>query len=169
MDLLNELADEWLPAGIGPGRLRVYAADSAQVREARRFAVKWLYLITNPRADDDAQLCAQHHLIDRVQEVVSELATNAVRHGARGEGDQFAVRLSVADGLAQVEVMDHSPDAPVVHSADDLDVMAESGRGMLLVAALSDGWEYSVREVGGQVVKVVRAGFHIPMEIRTNF
>ncbi|WP_285636521.1 ATP-binding protein [Actinoallomurus iriomotensis] len=168
MDVLNAPADEWLPSGIEPGRLRVYAADAAQVREARRFAVKWLYLITNPQAGDDAQLRAQHHLIDRVQEVVSELATNAVRHAARGDDDQFAVCLSVARGVARVDVMDHSPDAPVVHSAGDLDVMTESGRGMLLVAALSDGWEYEVREVGGRVVKVVRAGFHIPAEIRTN-
>lgn len=166
MDVLNVSANKWLPAGIDPGQLRVYAADAAQVREARRFAVKWLYLITNPRAGDDAQLCAQHQLIDRVQEVVSELATNAVRHAARGENDQFAVRLSVADGLVRVDVMDHSPDAPVVRSAGDLDAMAESGRGMLLVAALSDGWEYKVREVGGQVVKVIRAGFLIPTEIR---
>jgi hypothetical protein len=102
MDVLNAPADEWLPDGIYPGRLRVYAADTARVREARRFAVKWLYLITNPRAGDDAQLCAQHQLIDRVQEVVSELATNAVRHAARGDDDRFAVGLSVVHGLARV-------------------------------------------------------------------
>ncbi|WP_217161821.1 ATP-binding protein [Streptomyces sp. AC512_CC834] len=74
---------------------------------------------------------------DRSADVVlclSELATNAVRHVARGE---FAVEVSLDEGRLRVEVHDTGAGEPHVGqpSQDDTD-----GRGLLIVSSLADGW-----------------------------
>jgi anti-sigma regulatory factor (Ser/Thr protein kinase) len=145
MDLLDAPASEWIPLGVPPGQFRVYEATPANVGAARRYVRKWL------------QLMELGHLIDRAQEVASELATNAVRHATGpGAADRFAVRLTLVRGVVLIDVMDHSPQRPIVRSPDDID---ETGRGMLLVDAITDAWECFTWEVRGDVVKVVRAGF----------
>jgi anti-sigma regulatory factor (Ser/Thr protein kinase) len=65
--------------------------------------------------------------------VVSELANNAVRHGA----SSFRVLVSRTEGRVRVGVQDAAPGRPLRRSASigDLD-----GRGMTIVAALSLGW-----------------------------
>lgn len=68
-----------------------------------------------------------------VSMMVSELATNAVLH-ARSE---FEVSVAVANERIRVEVSDHNSRLPtmVIVSPD-----AYSGRGLMLVQALSDAW-----------------------------
>ena len=71
-------------------------------------------------------------LSDTVELLVSELVTNAVRHGA---GD-IGLRLIRAGSLL-CEVRDEGHDLPALRSND---ITAESGRGLQLVTALADRW-----------------------------
>jgi hypothetical protein len=74
-------------------------------------------------------------LVDVVDSVTSELATNAVVHARR---DSFRVTLRQLDeGQVQVAVIDHSPALPTLVAADD---DCEHGRGLALVEALSQKW-----------------------------
>ena len=70
---------------------------------------------------------------DTVELLVSEVATNALVHGA---GD-VRVRVVVLPGRVRVEVDDDSPHAPAPRSAGPT---AEGGRGLALVTALSAQW-----------------------------
>ncbi|SEO18794.1 ATP-binding protein [Actinacidiphila rubida] len=84
--------------------------------------------------------------------VVAELAANAVTHG-RVAGRDFELRLTLdrATGVIRVEVSDARgevrPAVSPLPPADD----AESGRGLLLVQALTRAWGVSSREVGKTV------------------
>jgi anti-sigma regulatory factor (Ser/Thr protein kinase) len=82
--------------------------------------------------------------------IVSELSTNAVRHG-RVPGRLFEVVL-VYDGekSVEIEVSDASRRRPVlpVLPGPPPALDSESGRGLPLVAALSDAWEVRDRGVG---------------------
>ncbi|WLW54277.1 ATP-binding protein [Streptomyces sp. YU58] len=73
------------------------------------------------------------------EHVVAELATNAVLHG-RVPGRDFRLALGLHDdGTLRIEVTDargdRSPHLPDPAAAD-----AESGRGLLIVAAYADRW-----------------------------
>ncbi|MBR7824938.1 ATP-binding protein [Actinospica sp. MGRD01-02] len=71
----------------------------------------------------------------------SELVTNAVlatsRLLGRHWGRFIVVRASVTASELRVEVLDHSPDMPVVQQSD---ADSESGRGLILVSELADEW-----------------------------
>ena len=76
-------------------------------------------------------------LLDAVLIAVSELVTNAVRHGKAPAG----LRLVRGDGRLSVDVRDASPEAPALDHDDALandEGQAESGRGIGIVAAVSD-------------------------------
>ena len=91
-------------------------------------------------------------LVDDAELLVSELVTNAVLHAHTG----VAVSLRVGAGVLRIEVADGSLDRPRPrHPADD----AVTGRGPLLVEALSTSWARERRE-GGKVVwfEVTRPG-----------
>jgi anti-sigma regulatory factor (Ser/Thr protein kinase) len=82
--------------------------------------------------------CGRHHarVLDEAQLLVSELVTNAVRHG----GPPVRVRVSCGgdDGAGlQVAVSDGNPHPPVRRDAAP---EAEGGRGVALVDILSDRW-----------------------------
>jgi anti-sigma regulatory factor (Ser/Thr protein kinase) len=75
-------------------------------------------------------------LADTAKLLVSELVSNAIRHG-RGE---IGLRVQFTHrGLLRVEVSDRNPHAPHLvdppPSADE-----DSGRGMLIVHALAHSW-----------------------------
>jgi anti-sigma regulatory factor (Ser/Thr protein kinase) len=65
--------------------------------------------------------------------VVSELVTNAIRYGG---GGALQLRL-IKDTVLICEVSDHSATAPHLRRARTYD---EGGRGLLLVAQLTDQW-----------------------------
>ncbi|MGX4688678.1 ATP-binding protein [Streptomyces sp. JNUCC 63] len=80
--------------------------------------------------------------------ITAELCANAVRHG-RVPGRDFHVRPAAeADGgQLRVEVSDTRAERrPAVAAPTDPD--AESGRGLLLVAALADDWSVTDRRHG---------------------
>jgi anti-sigma regulatory factor (Ser/Thr protein kinase) len=86
----------------------------------------------------------QHELHD-VMVMVSELATNAVKH--TGGGFEIGAWSDGTD--LRVEVVDADPNVPQVQWVP---AGATSGRGLLIVETLSDAWGVSAREGGGKAV-----------------
>ncbi len=94
-----------------------------------------------------------------VASVVSELLTNALRHALPQAGDAAGpgrIRLGLLSAGHGVlcAVADPSQNAPVLRQPDWLD---ESGRGLQLVASLSESWGYCATP--DQPGKVVWATF----------
>ncbi len=81
---------------------------------------------------------------DEVTLLVSELASNAVRHA----GTPFTVALGCDGSIVRVEVTDGSSDLPVaqVPPAD-----AVTGRGLLIVDAIAERWGVDVTPTGKTV------------------
>ncbi|MFJ8919685.1 Histidine kinase-like ATPase domain-containing protein [Streptomyces sp. LamerLS-316] len=91
-----------------------------------------------------ARLLATAHLGDwgipvgPAAHVVAELAANAAVHG-RVPGRDFRLRLAVhGDALLRIEVTDTRGERLPASEVPPED--AESGRGLLIVAALADRW-----------------------------
>ncbi|MYU02170.1 MULTISPECIES: ATP-binding protein [unclassified Streptomyces] len=75
--------------------------------------------------------------IDSVELLISELVTNALRHG---EGPAVGVRICADAHYLHVYVRDGSPHTPVLRPLDD---NSEDGRGLHLVAAVVDRLDVS--------------------------
>lgn len=110
------------------------------VRSARRFVATVLQPWEFAGLADDICLC------------VSELASNALVHGT-SPGHGFLVRLAIEDGFVRLEVHDSRSrlddrQLQVRHPAPS----SASGRGLLIVDALADGWGVEDREPFGKVV-----------------
>lgn len=71
--------------------------------------------------------------------ITAELAANAVIHG-REPGRDFEVRLTANAETLRVEVSDPRTERIPLFSPHEPPDDAESGRGLMLVAALTDGW-----------------------------
>ena len=91
-------------------------------------------------------------LVDDVQLVVSELASNALTHART----PFIVTLAAGEQSLLVKVRDGSPCHPVIVDATPLD---SAGHGVTLVARLSRDWGVTAHADG---VKTVWAAFDIP-------
>ncbi|MBT2397003.1 ATP-binding protein [Streptomyces sp. ISL-100] len=111
-------------------RERFYPRERRSVARAREFtrdaAVAWR---VGTRADD-VLLC------------VSELATNALLHGVP-PGRGYQLRLLLSGQTLRIEVHDSGDGLPRLREPD-----GESGRGLVLVAALADEWGVGERELG---------------------
>lgn len=93
-------------------------------------------------------------LTDTAQAIVSELVANAVLHASTGPG-QPGIRLTLAYGHGElaIQVSDHNPDLPQAQHPAGYD---ETGRGLLMVQALSDSYGcYPLED--GTAGKAVRA------------
>jgi anti-sigma regulatory factor (Ser/Thr protein kinase) len=95
--------------------------------------------------------CAVHHsaLVDDALLLTSELVTNSVLHG----GPPLVIAVECDGERLQVRVRDGSPAVPTPHDATPSD---ENGRGLALVAALSDDWGVDPEPGGKHVWFVIR-------------
>lgn len=110
-----------------------WPADARHVSDARRFVTERLL------ADDLG------HLTDAACLIVSELATNAVRHAHT----PFRVTMVRNDSELLLEVHDGSSAPPVPREGAAFDV---AGRGLHLVGALSEDWGVTPHALGGKSV-----------------
>jgi serine/threonine-protein kinase RsbW len=80
-----------------------------------------------------------------VQLITSELATNCVMHART----PFEIQVTRSDGHIKVEVCDSSPEQPVPQwpRKDE-----PTGRGLMIVDALSDDWGIVPMHEGGSTV-----------------
>jgi serine/threonine-protein kinase RsbW len=101
----------------------------------------------------------------------SELAANAIAHTASGAGGVFSVEVvRPAAGAALVAVTDAGgPREPAIRQpsdSPDLRDLAEGGRGLALVAALSSRWGYrDIGEASGRTVWA-EATWPVPVSAR---
>jgi DNA-binding NarL/FixJ family response regulator len=84
------------------------------------------------------------HLTDEASLVVTELATNAVLHA----GSPYQVRLRRSEGVVRIEVADHDSGTP---EPQPFSATAESGRGIVLVSAISASWGIDTQPGQGKV------------------
>jgi anti-sigma regulatory factor (Ser/Thr protein kinase) len=100
-------------------------------------------LSSTPRGARLARLLATEQLrswglpLESAAHVVAELAANAVTHG-RVPGRDFRLTMYVVGDTLRIEVTDTRGDR--LPRLDRAAPDAESGRGLLLVEALSDRW-----------------------------
>ncbi|MFJ6789137.1 ATP-binding protein [Streptomyces angustmyceticus] len=120
-------------------REKLFSHQPVSVRHARSFVAAAL---TGWEADgrlDDVNVC------------VSELATNAIRHGSR-VGRGFLVRVASHDERLRVEVRDGgSSEGKAPHVTEPTDDVPD-GRGLFLVAAFADDWGVNRHEGSGHTV-----------------
>ncbi len=93
-------------------------------------------------------------LTDLAELVVSELVTNALRHGipaARTLGEQHYVRLRLLAQAPFVMCMVSDPER-TIPVLGDTDPAAESGRGLTVVEACCVRWGWHLLDEGGKVV-----------------
>ncbi|WP_405500506.1 ATP-binding protein [Streptomyces niveus] len=112
-------------------RERFYRRERRSVPAARQFVREAVIDWGVCDRMDDVLLC------------VSELATNALVHGVPpGRGYRLQLLL-LADGVFRIEVHDSGGGRPSVREP-----YGESGRGLMLVAALADKWGVGERDPG---------------------
>ncbi|MBX9397071.1 ATP-binding protein [Streptomyces sp. TRM72054] len=81
--------------------------------------------------------------------LVSELATNAVRHGPRTEAEFEVAVTALADGSCLIEVSDEGRHIPRLRPVDDTE---EAGRGLHLVEHIAAAWGVWSRGSHGKTV-----------------
>ena len=108
---------------------RTFPGQPGQVSVARR----WL-----------AQMIRGFAAADEVLLACSELATNAIMHSASGQpGGRFTVRLAISQDIVRIEVLDQGGTWPGRQGALGYEDASQCGRGLTIVAAITDAWGIS--------------------------
>lgn len=123
------------PANVGPTRDRVVA----------EFQAGSVYLDTST--------------IDDLKVLVSELVTNAIKHA---NGPQLVMGIAARDGELRVQVTDGSPIGRRTPRPPRNQLMAENGRGLLMVTKLAKAWGVEPED-GGKTVWIT---LHRPKPVR---
>ncbi|WP_405147339.1 ATP-binding protein [Sphaerisporangium sp. NBC_01403] len=101
-----------------------------------------------------------HPALDDVTLLVSEVVTNAVVHSNSRNGGRVTLAIADCHDLIHVDVVDAGGDtAPHVGG----DLLAEGGRGLMLVEMLSHRWDVHDHPAGRTIwfqVKYKRGGDH---------
>ena len=106
---------------------RTFRGTPASVPEARHFVAE---LLAGCPAREVLMTC------------VSELCANAIAHTESGNGGVFIVEIDLPrPGVARIAVTDEG--GPSLPAAGRLDLMAEGGRGLAMVAACTNRWGYA--------------------------
>ncbi|WNI17038.1 ATP-binding protein [Actinacidiphila sp. ITFR-21] len=130
---------------------RLWPATPAGVHRARHTLTDQLAEWGMAELADDAAL------------VLSELMTNAHRHG-RLTDHEIGTSFLRADQGVILEVHDARPERPAVNTA--LDPTAEHGRGLTIVDAVTDGcWGVTDRDGPGKVVWAAVLGIDALMAV----
>lgn len=123
---------------------RAFPGEARQLHEVRRYVDGLL-------ADD----CPDR---DAVIACVSELASNALTHTRSGNGGTFVVHVQRAVSALRIAVADAgAPTEPAILTAQNGDLL-EGGRGLAIVASLSD----QIGVEGGEHGRTVWVEFHWP-------
>jgi anti-sigma regulatory factor (Ser/Thr protein kinase) len=86
--------------------------------------------------------------LDEILLMTGEVASNAVRHTASGNGGCFDVAVSVTGDMARVEVIDRGGSSePRIPEGGGGGALT-GGRGLRIVDALADTWGYGGDELG---------------------
>ena len=128
LDYLVELLDDIGRTAHGNESAR-FEADVSTVPLAREFVRRWLHE------------CGADHVFDEASLIVTELATNAVLHA----DSPYEVRLSRTDGVVRIEVADGDAGTP---EPQPFSAVAESGRGIVIVSAISASWGIEAQPQG---------------------
>ncbi|GAA1577262.1 hypothetical protein GCM10009678_69920 [Actinomadura kijaniata] len=121
----------------------VIASVAESIKIARDFARGWLEAEGVERAAVGVALL-----------VVSELVTNAYRHGS-APGEMISVRLYLSDAGPVVEVRDSGDSEP---RPRPLTPDSFTGRGLAIVAELTAAWGFHRLASGGKAVYAVLNG-----------
>jgi anti-sigma regulatory factor (Ser/Thr protein kinase) len=113
-------------------RTSSFSRNPESVAAARRFTT-------------DALSGAAPDVLDSVELMVSELATNSIRHAETA----FELTVSLVDDEIRVEVTDSSGGKPQMRTAGPED---PTGRGLQIVNLLSDAWGVEHRAPTGKTV-----------------
>ncbi len=113
-------------------RMRTFPAVPQSVHAARRFAT-------------DALAGLPAEALESAELMVSELATNCIRH----ERTSFYVTISRRAGEVRVEVTDSGSGVPTMRSPGPNE---PSGRGLQIVDMLSDEWGIEPEVPAGKTV-----------------
>lgn len=111
---------------------RTFPNAPTSVTQARRFVLEAL--------DDVAPAAAENAAV-----MVSELATNSLRHAA----SQFTVTIERIGEHITISVGDGGPGQPTVQSPQPAE---PTGRGLRIVAALSEAWGVTPHDRAGKTV-----------------
>jgi anti-sigma regulatory factor (Ser/Thr protein kinase) len=111
---------------------RRFSHTPASVAQARHFV---LGAVSNVPAESREMIAV----------MVSELATNALRHAETS----FSIRVDQARGTVRVEVSDGGEGRPAVRSPEPSE---PSGRGLRIVESLSDAWGVTAASGAGKTV-----------------
>lgn len=116
------------------------ALTAGQQREASRRFPRHVKSVGRARTALRAQLGlwgVDQDVADTAVLLLSELVTNAVRHGKVPPGREIGTRFALRAEALRLEVADANDDLPHPRIAGEDD---ESGRGLALVDALADDW-----------------------------
>ena len=111
---------------------RTFPHEPESVPAARRFATG----VLRGAAPDTLEV---------IELMVSELATNCIRHTDSG----FELTITRVDGDIRVEATDGADGAPEMRSPEPTD---PSGRGLKIIDMLSAGWGVEHRNATGKTV-----------------
>lgn len=112
-------------------------SEPEAIKAARDFVADWF---TEGSYDDD--------LVYLARTVVTELATNAHRHGS-DKGDPITTRVFHTDAGPVIEVLDASAKLP---APKPLTLDALTGRGLAMVDLMVPAWGFAALPEGGKVV-----------------
>ncbi|AZQ32121.1 ATP-binding protein [Streptomyces cyaneochromogenes] len=141
--LASSLTSDWgLALGISTADFaaRAFSGDPASLQTVRRFI------------RENLSAWGLNALAEDLMIVVNELAANAVQHALAGPGEADSKAwLGVARTGSTVvcSVTDPSPTPP---TRADPTPLADAGRGLLIVDALTSQWGYATTAPGGKTV-----------------
>lgn len=95
-----------------------------------------------------------HEDVADVELAITEACANVIDHAA--DTDTYEVRVELASDECSITVIDQGSGLPVSAVADDVDVEAETGRGLALMRAMVDNVAFRSEPRAGAVVHMVK-------------